>query len=45
MLTAGYTTTDAHDQGADRHWVCPQCAEDFAEELRLRVEGGPAAHG
>ena len=30
VLTEGYTT--------GRHWVCPTCAADFAEELGLRVE-------
>lgn len=42
VLTEGYTTTDKHEQGADWHWVCPQCVEDFSSEFRLHVEGGPA---
>ena len=32
-LTEGYATTDHHPKGADYHWVCPACFEDFSEEL------------
>ena len=41
ILTEGYTTTDEHEQGAEWHWVCPQCAGDFGEELGLRLEPAP----
>jgi hypothetical protein len=37
VLTEGYTTTADHERGADWHWVCPQCVEDFAEEFSWRV--------
>jgi hypothetical protein len=47
VLAEGYTTTDQHEQAADSHWVCPQCAADFAEEFGMRVadaiELGPNA--
>jgi len=32
-LAEGYTTTAEHLQGAKYHWVCPDCAADFAEEF------------
>jgi hypothetical protein len=43
LLTAGYTTTREHFEGARSHWACQRCIEDFAAELGLRVEGGPEA--
>lgn len=45
VLTEGFTTTDEHKKGADWHWVCPTCAEDFAGEFGLRLQGGPADGG
>ena len=36
-LTEGYTTTDAHPNGAEYHWVCEACFRDFADELGWRV--------
>lgn len=35
--TEGYATTDAHPQGAEYHWVCTMCWDDFAEEYGLRL--------
>jgi hypothetical protein len=37
VLAEGYTTTDEHSQGAEYHWVCPRCFEDFAEEFHWRL--------
>jgi hypothetical protein len=37
VLTEGYTTTAEHPHGAESHWVCPECAADFAEELEWRL--------
>jgi len=42
VLSEGYTTIDEHPRGADYHWVCAQCVEDFVEEFELRVDDGPA---
>lgn len=39
VLTEGYTTTGEHRDGADWHWVCPQCFDDFAEEFGWRLVG------
>ena len=36
-LTEGYTTTAEHPSGADYHWVCPGCFDDFADAFRWRV--------
>lgn len=33
VLTEGYTTTASHQHGADYHWICPTCFEDFAERF------------
>jgi hypothetical protein len=37
VLTEGYATTEEHARGADCHWVCPACFDDFALELGWRV--------
>jgi hypothetical protein len=37
ILTEGYTTTDAHGRGAEYHWICPRCFEDFTEEFKWRL--------
>ncbi len=37
VLTEGYTTTAAHESGADWSWVCPPCFEDFADEFAFRL--------
>jgi hypothetical protein len=37
VLTEGYTTTDAHPDGAGSHWVCSPCFEDFRGPLGLKV--------
>jgi len=37
ILVEGYTTTDAHPAGADYHWICPQCFDDFKERFRFRL--------
>jgi hypothetical protein len=34
VLTTGYTTAD------QRHWLCPPCAADFADELQLHLVEG-----
>ena len=39
ILTEGYTTTDEHSQGAEYHWVCLRCFEDFKERFRWEVAG------
>jgi hypothetical protein len=36
----GWTTTDQHPRGANYHWVCDGCFEDFASEFGWRVESG-----
>ena len=30
-LSEGYATTAEHASGADYHWVCPACFDDFVE--------------
>ena len=37
VLTHGYTTTAAHEQGADYHWICKPCFNDFAEHFHWQV--------
>ncbi len=37
VLTEGYTTTAEHENGADYHWICKPCFEDFAERFQWRV--------
>jgi len=37
VLTEGYTTTASHEQGADYHWICKPCFDDFAERFAWRV--------
>ncbi len=43
LQTAGYTTTEAHREGAHSHWACAACVADFRDELGLRIAGGPLA--
>lgn len=38
MLTEGYTITAEHEHGADYHWVCKQCYDDFADVFQWRIE-------
>lgn len=38
VRTEGYTTTDAHERGANFEWVCLECFDDFAEEFGWVVE-------
>lgn len=33
LLTEGWTTTSAYLKGANYHWVCTTCCDDFAEEF------------
>lgn len=33
----GYTTTAEHEHGADYHWICKLCFDDFAEHFQWRV--------
>jgi hypothetical protein len=33
ILTKGYATTAEHAHGPGYHWVCADCAADFAEEF------------
>ena len=35
--TEGYATTAEHPQGADYHWVCERCFDDFADLFEWRV--------
>lgn len=37
LLTEGYTTTAEHLRGADYHWICPACFDDFVESFGWRV--------
>lgn len=37
VLTEGYTTTADHARGAEYHWVCKPCFDDFADLFRWRV--------
>jgi hypothetical protein len=37
VLTEGYTTTAEHPNGADYHWICKRCFDDFAERFEWRV--------
>jgi hypothetical protein len=37
ILTEGYTTTAEHQHGADYHWICPACFDDFVESFGWRV--------
>jgi hypothetical protein len=37
VLTEGYTTTAENERGADYHWVCKQCYEDFADLFEWRI--------
>jgi hypothetical protein len=36
VLTDGYTTTASHEQGADSHWICKPCFDDFADRFAWR---------
>lgn len=37
ILVEGYTTTAEHEHGADYHWICKRCFDDFAERFQWRV--------
>lgn len=37
VLTEGYTTTTSHEHGADYHWICKPCFDDFSERFAWRV--------
>jgi hypothetical protein len=37
VLTEGYATTAEHDQGADYHWICKPCFDDFAVRFQWRI--------
>ena len=37
VLTEGYRTTGEHLHGADYHWICRQCFDDFSDLFRWRV--------
>jgi len=37
VLTEGYATTAEHERGADYHWICKQCFDDFADLFDWRV--------
>ncbi len=37
VLTKGYTTTAEHEHGADHHWVCKQCYDDFVNLFEWRI--------
>ena len=41
VLTEGYTTLASHKQGADYHWICKPCFDDFAERFQWRVVPPP----
>jgi len=38
VLSKGYTTTAEHEHGANYHWICKQCFEDFADLFQWHVE-------
>ena len=33
VLSEGYATTAEHPDGAEYHWICTQCFDDFAERF------------
>ncbi len=35
--TEGYTSTAAHERGAEYHWICPACFDDFSERFAWRL--------
>ena len=43
VVTQGYATTAEHPQGADYHWVCERCFDDFADLFEWRVVEGDSA--
>lgn len=43
VLTEGYTTTAEHERGADYHWICKPCFDDFAERFAWQLVPTPDA--
>jgi hypothetical protein len=41
VLTEGYATTAAHRDGADYHWVCAVCFDDFRNRFGWRAVDAP----
>ncbi|HEX3510359.1 MAG TPA: hypothetical protein VHT27_04585 [Solirubrobacteraceae bacterium] len=37
VLTEGYATTAEHERGADYHWVCKRCFDDFNDLFEWKV--------
>jgi len=37
VLTEGYATTAEHADGADYHWICDTCFNDFSERFAWLV--------
>jgi hypothetical protein len=37
VLTEGYATTASQPQGADYHWVCPSCFDDFRDRFKWHL--------
>jgi hypothetical protein len=42
VLTEGYATTKEHPNGADCHWICARCFDDFASRFGWRVIANPS---
>lgn len=37
VLTEGWTTTAEHEDGAENHWICDRCFEDFRKRFSWTV--------
>ena len=37
VLTEGYTTTAEHEHGAEYHWICKPCFDDFVDRFQWRI--------
>ena len=37
VFTEGYTTIAEHEQGAEYHWICKPCFDDFVDRFQWRI--------
>jgi hypothetical protein len=37
VLTEGHATTAEHERGADYHWICRRCFDDFDDLFHWRI--------